>query len=126
MIKQEIINVEKGEVSKPSLTKAIWRHKLETATYTQPYKFEVWWKYLKGFVFDFFDGSKMDDYLALTKEVANYIGRKFDYGAYIQRSLENDLKTSIPVTSRPIGVEADGSLPGDQKFIWVNNKIYYL
>ena len=67
----------------------------------------------------------MDDYLALMKEVANNIGRKFDYGAYIQRSLENELKTSIPVPSRPIGVEADGSLPGDQKFIWVNNKIYY-
>ena len=30
----------------------------------------------------------MDDYSALMKEVANNIGRKFDYGAYIQRSLE--------------------------------------
>ena len=77
MIKQEIINVEKGGVSKPSLTKAIWRRKLETSTYTETYKFEVWWKYLKGFVFDCFDGSKMDDYLALMKEFANNIGRKF-------------------------------------------------
>ena len=59
----------------------------------------------------------MDDYSELMKEVANYIGRKFDYGAYIQRSLENELKTIIPVLSRPIGVEAEGSLSGDQKFI---------
>ena len=29
----------------------------------------------------------MDDYSASMKEVANYIGRKFNYGAYIQRSM---------------------------------------
>ena len=74
-------------------------------------------------MFDCFDGSKMDDYSASMKEVANYIGRKFDYGAYIQRSLENELKTSIPVPSRPIGVEAYRSLSVDQKFIWVSNKV---
>ena len=65
----------------------------------------------------------MDDYSASMKEVANYIGRKFDYGSYIQISLENELKTSIPVPSRPIGVEAYGSLSVDHKFIWVNNKV---
>ena len=65
----------------------------------------------------------MDDYSASMKEVANYIGRKFHYGAYIQRSLENELKTSIPVSSRLIRVEACGSLSVDQKFIWVNNKV---
>ena len=59
----------------------------------------------------------MDDYSALMREVANNIGRKFDYGAYTQRSLENELKTIIPVLSRPIRVEAEGSMYGDQKFI---------
>ena len=65
----------------------------------------------------------MDEYSASMKEVANYIGRKFDYGAYIQRSLENKLKTSIPVPSRPTGVESYGSLSVDQQFTWVNNKV---
>ena len=65
----------------------------------------------------------MDDYSASMKEVANYIGRKFNYGAYIQRSLENELNTRIPVPSRPIGVEAYRSLSIDQKFIWVSNKV---
>ena len=65
----------------------------------------------------------MDEYSASMKEIANYIGRKFDYGAYIQRSLENELKTSIPVPSRPTGVEAYRSLSVDQQFIWVNNKV---
>ena len=39
MIKLEIVNVEKGTVFKPYLTKAIWRRKLGTVTYTQPSKF---------------------------------------------------------------------------------------
>ena len=68
-------------------------------------------------MFDCFYGYKMEYYLALMKEVANNIGCKFDYGAYIQRSLENELKTSILVPSRPIGVEAYEALSGDQKFI---------
>ena len=52
----------------------------------------------------------MYHYSELTKEVAEYIGRKFYYGAYIQRSLENKTKAGIPVPSRPIKVETDGSL----------------
>ena len=64
----------------------------------------------------------MDDYLTLMKEVAEYIGRKLDYSAYIQSSLENETNTGIPVPSRPIGVEADGELSSDHKFIWGDNK----
>ena len=67
----------------------------------------------------------MDDYSELMKEVSEYVGHKFDYGVYIQRSLENDMKNGIPVPSRPIGVEADGALSGDQKLIWGNNKAEY-
>ena len=67
----------------------------------------------------------MDDYSELMKEVAEYIGHKFEYSAYIQRSLENEMKTSIPVPSRPIAVETDGALSSDQKLIWGNNRAEY-
>ena len=67
----------------------------------------------------------MDNYSELMKEVAEYIGHKFDYGAYIQQTLENEMKTGIPVPSRPIGVESYEALSGDQKLIWVNNKAEY-
>ena len=67
----------------------------------------------------------MYDYSELMKEVSEYIGRKFYYGAYIHLSLENKTKAVIPVPSRPIKVESDISLSGNQKFIWVNNKAEY-
>ena len=67
----------------------------------------------------------MDNYSALMKGVAKYICRTFDYGTYIQRSLENELNTVIPIPSRLIGVEVDIALSCDQKFIWGNNKAEY-
>ena len=71
-------------------------------------------------------GSNTDDYSTSTKEVDEYIGRKFDYGADIQRSLENEMKTGVPVPSREIGTEADGSLSGNQKFIWEKSMTEYV
>ena len=41
MVKREAVNVEKGKVYNPSLTKAIWRRKPGMATYSQTSKFEV-------------------------------------------------------------------------------------
>ena len=41
MVKREAVNVEKGKVSNPSLTKTICIRKPGTATYAQTSKFEV-------------------------------------------------------------------------------------
>ena len=118
MSKRAGIKVEKGAGSNPSLTKSACRRNPRTTTYPQPDRFESQLKYLKGFLFDCLGGYNTETYLTSMKEVSECICRKFDYGADIQRSLKNNKKTKIPLPSRPIGTEADGSLSLDQNFIW--------
>ena len=83
------MKVEKGAVSKPSLTtNTACRCRPGPTIYIQPAKFEVQCEDLKGFVFNCSGGPNTDKYLTSMKEVAKYIGQKFDYGADIQRSLK--------------------------------------
>ena len=98
MSKRVSVKVEKGAETKPSpTTKMAWRVRPGTATYPQPIKFEGRCEDLKGFVFNCSGVSNSDEYSTSTKEVVEYIGRKFIYGVYIHRSLENEMKTRVPL-----------------------------
>ena len=76
---------------------------MSTSTYPNTIKYEGICKDLKGFVFYCSEVSNMDGYSKFIKEVAEYIGRKFSYGADIQRSLENEMNTIFPSPSSPNG-----------------------
>ena len=113
------MKVEKGAGSKPSpTTNTSCRRRPGPMKYPQLAKFEVQYEDLKGFLFNYSGGSKMDKYLTSTKEFAKYIRRKFDYGADIQRSLKKETKTGAPVPTRLTKTGDGGALSGDQKCIW--------
>ena len=60
------------------------------------------------------------------KEFSDYIGSKFRYGAGIQWSLENEMKTRSPSPMRPTGNRDNGELPSDQKFVWEKRMTEYV
>ena len=52
------------------------------------------------------------------KEVSEYIGINFIYGADIQRSLENEMNTGVPSPTSTSGDRDEGDLSRNQKFVW--------
>jgi hypothetical protein len=44
---------------------------------------------LKGFVYDFSDGKQSDRFNLVTKEIAEYVGREYQYGGDIRWAIEN-------------------------------------
>jgi hypothetical protein len=58
---------------------------------------------LKGHVFDCADGKQADQYAVTMKEIAEYIGSNYAYGADIRWSLEHEALFVVPKPTKPAG-----------------------
>jgi hypothetical protein len=56
---------------------------------------------LKGRVFDCVDGKQADQYAVTMKEIAEYIGSNYVYGADIRWSLEHEAPFVVPKPTKP-------------------------
>jgi hypothetical protein len=56
---------------------------------------------LKGHVFDCADGKQADQYAVTMKEIAEYIGSNYAYGADIRWSLEHEALFMVPKPTKP-------------------------
>ena len=60
------------------------------------------------------------------KEVVGYVWRKFSYREDIQHSIENNIKTGFPSSTRPTVTGDCGELYRDQKFMWERTMTLYV
>ena len=98
MIKWEKVKTNKVTGTNPFPSNTTWRRK-PGMTDPQPAMFEGIREDFKGFVGNFSGGSNTSNSMNEMKMLAKYTDRKFYYGMDIQRFIENDLKTGVPVTN---------------------------
>jgi hypothetical protein len=69
-----------------------WGNRYRPAAVREPkpeQKFQGKCDSLKGFVYDCSDGKQSDRFNLVTKEIAEYVGREYQYGGDIRWTIEN-------------------------------------
>jgi hypothetical protein len=110
----EGVKVKKGTNPLPKKPNRYYRGSaIATATAKAEPTFQGRCDDLRGHVFDCAVGKEADRYTVTMKEMAEYIGSNFTYGAYIRWSLEHEEEFVVP---KPIILDATAD--AIDKIIW--------
>lgn len=80
-------------------------------------KFKGKCKDLEGVIFDANRFNQADEYIKSVREIAEYVGTNYDYGADIRRSIEEGRPADIPRPPQP-PPSGDGAIDPVEEMIW--------